>query len=135
MQIEQAMAEPVLAVARFMARGEEEGLADAFVSNGLVIVENFAPYVFTGPGAFLRWREGFVAYARRLELDELQFEIAHPRDFSQEADRAFFTLPVRWTGLAMGEPFDERGGWTFVLVRTAGRWRILSYAWGVTEKA
>jgi hypothetical protein len=134
MEISADMAEPVLAVARFMARGEEEGLADAFASNGLVIVENFPPYIFTGPGAFLRWREGFIAHAARLELDALQFDISHAQEFSSQEDRAFFTLPVRWRGLAMGQPFDERGGWTFVLTRGGGRWRILCYAWSVTSK-
>src|SRR5215467_4047382 len=126
MRIDADMAEPVLAVARFMARGEEATLADHFALEEVVIVENFAPFLFTGPDAFERWREGFIAHARMLDLDQLVFEIGHAQDFARRDDRAFFTLPVRWRGRALGRPFDERGGWSFVLVRDDGRWRILS---------
>jgi hypothetical protein len=136
MRIEPEMTAPVLAVARFMAKGEEHGLADHFATGeDVVILENFAPFLFTGPDAFDRWREGFIAHARLLDLDGLVFEIGHAQDFAQRDDRAFFTLPVRWRGVALGHPFDERGGWSFVLVREGRRWRILSYAWAVTSKS
>jgi hypothetical protein len=135
MQIDDDMAEPVFAVARFMASGEEEGLTDVFAPGRAVILENFPPYLFQGPDAVIRWREGFKAHAKLLDLDALEFEIGHPHDFAQSEDRVFFTLPVRWTGFSLGRPFDERGGWTFVLTRVLGRWRILSYAWAVTQKS
>jgi hypothetical protein len=138
MRIEPDMAEPVLAVARFMAKGEEHGLANHFATGDeVVILENFPPFLFTGPGAFEDWRQGFIAHARMLDLDGLVFEIGHPQDLSIRDDRTYFTLPVRWRGNALGHPFDERGGWSFVLVREADerRWRILSYAWAVTSKA
>ena len=135
MHIDDDMAEPVLAVARFMAGQDDDGLADSFVPGRVVILENFPPFLFEGPDAFRRWRDGFNTHARLLELEALQFEIGQAQDFSRSGDRAFFTLPVRWTGFSMGRKFDERGGWTFVLTRVLGRWRILSYAWAVTYKA
>ena len=134
MEIDADMAWPVIAVARFMAQGEEAGLAEAFAP-GAVVVENFPPFLFEGPDAFERWRDGFITRSRLLELEDLQFEIGHAQDFTRGEDRAFFTLPVRWTGFALGRPFDERGGWSFVLVRASARWRILCYAWGVTAKS
>ncbi len=135
MEIDADMVGPVLALARFMAQGEEDGLAEAFVPGRVMILENFSPFLFEGPGAVRRWRDGFLARARLLEFEDLQFEIGHAQDFSRAEDRAFFTLPVRWTGFALGRPFDERGGWSFVLVRASGRWRILCYAWAVTAKS
>src|SRR5579862_163152 len=106
MRIDADMVEPVLAVARFMACGEEHGLLDQFAADDVVILENFAPFLFTGPDAFDRWREGFIAHARMLDLDGLVFEIGHAQDFARRDDRAFFTLPVRWRGRALGRPFD-----------------------------
>jgi hypothetical protein len=135
MEIDRDMTEPVLALARFMARGEEEGLADSFVAERLVIIENFPPFLFIGPDAFERWREGFIDHAEVLELAGLRFDIGQPQELGRKGERAFFTLPVRWRGTTLGEPFDERGAWTFVLEREDARWRILSYAWGVTSKA
>jgi hypothetical protein len=135
MDLDPEMAEPVFAVAGFMACGEEEGLADAFAPSGVVIIENFPPFLFEGPRAIVRWRGGFNAHARLLQLEELRYELGQPEEFVQSEDRAFFTLPVRWSGFSMGRPFEERGGWAFVLIRSAGRWRILSYAWAVTSKS
>ena len=134
MEIDADMTDPVFAVARFMALGEDKGLEDVFAADGVVIVENFPPFLFDGPRAFDLWRRGFNAHARLLDLDSLSFEIGHAQDFVRHDDRAFFTLPVRWRGNALGRPFDEKGGWSFVLVRRDRRWRILSYAWGVTWK-
>jgi hypothetical protein len=135
MRIDTDMTHPVLAVARFMALGDERGLEDMFAAEGVVILENFPPFLFEGPDVFERWRDGFNAHARLLDLDSLRIEIRHAQDFVRQEERVFFSLPVRWTGHALGHPFDERGGWSFVLVREDGRWRILSYAWAVTAKS
>jgi hypothetical protein len=47
----------------------------------------------------------------------------------------YFSLPTRWTGVRDGKPFDEHGGWSFVLVLENGRWRIRSYGWSVVSFA
>ncbi len=125
---------PVQALVQFMATGDETDLRDAFASDGLVIVENFAPFVFQGPGAFERWRDGFREHATAGDLTELQHSFGPAQDVSLEGDTAYFVLPTTWTGRAHGRPFSEDGGWAFVLVRDQGRWRIRSYAWAVTAK-
>ncbi len=125
---------PVQALVQFMATGDETDLRDAFASDGLVIVENFAPFVFQGPGAFERWRDGFRQHATAGDLTELQHSFGPAQDVSLDDDTAYFVLPTTWTGRAHGRPFSEDGGWAFVLVRDQGRWRIRGYAWAVTAK-
>ncbi len=125
---------PVQALVQFMATGDETDLRDAFASDGLVIFENFAPFVFQGPGAFERWRDGFRQHATAGDLTELQHSFGPAQDVSLDDDTAYFVLPTTWTGKARGQPFSEDGGWAFVLVRDQGRWRIRSYAWAVTAK-
>ncbi len=127
------MLAPVQAVANFMATGEEAILRKAFANDGVVVVENFPPFLFSGPTAFERWREGFRAHAERNGLSELAWRFGDARDFAQDGDRVFFVLPTTWTGLARGKPFSEAGGWAFVLDEDGGRWRIRSYAWAVTS--
>ena len=121
------------AVARFMARGDDEGLRDIFAAEGVVIVENFPPFLITGPSAVERWRDGFRAHAERNGLSELEHRFGEPQDFALNGDRAFFVLPTTWTGRAHGQRFSETGGWAFVLEVADGRWRIRSYAWAVTS--
>ncbi len=136
MSFDPAMLAPVQRLARFMASGEDAGLAEAFAASDVVILENFAPFRFEGPDAVERWRQGFLDHARRQGLAGLAFRFGEAQDLAREADQAFFTLPTAWTGRARGQPFSEDGGWAFVLVLSDdGAWRIRSYAWAVVSKA
>ena len=100
-----------------------------------MIVENFAPFLFEGADAFVRWRAGFYDHVDRDGLSELKHSFGQAQDFARDGDRVFFILPTTWAGRSHGRAFSEDGGWAFVLEPDAGRWRILSYAWAVTSKA
>jgi hypothetical protein len=129
-----AMLAPVHALARFMASGDARHLDGVFCAD-LAIVENFPPFLFQGPGAAERWRDGFRAHALRNGLAELEASFGPAQDFRQEGELAYFALPTRWTGASSGARFDETGGWAFVLAREAGAWRIRAYGWAVTSTA
>ena len=133
MQPTEQMMTPVLAAVRFMATDDGGGLMDAFVRDGVVVVENFPPFLFEGGDALGRWRDGFRAHAARNGLSDLACRFGDAQDFAQEGARVFFVLPTTWSGLAHGAPFSESGGWAFVLDEDGGRWRIRSYAWAVTS--
>lgn len=124
-----AMMAPVHAVASFMATLDEENLAGVFTDD-IVIVENFAPYIFRGANTALHWRDGFRNHAGG--LSGLVAAFGPAQDFSRSGDTAYFVLPTVWTGMANQKPFEEEGGWAFVLRQDGGGWRIASYAWAVT---
>ena len=125
---------PVQTLARFVAAGEAAGLEDAFAARGVVIVENFAPFLFDGPDAVAQWRRGFEAHRFDDALTDLVWRFGEPQDFVLEGERAYFVLPTTWTGKTHGRAFSEDGGWAFVLESGQGCWRIRSYAWAVTAK-
>ncbi|HIB65023.1 MAG TPA: hypothetical protein EYO33_07910 [Phycisphaerales bacterium] len=121
------------AIAGFIASGDEYLLEGIFSEQAVTIVENFAPYLFEGADAVVRWKEGMRAHAEHLE--DLRPKFGDPQDFSVTGDQAFFTLPTSWRGLVHGTPFFEEGGWAFLLVREEGNWRLRSYGWAVTHMA
>ncbi|HEX2594279.1 MAG TPA: nuclear transport factor 2 family protein [Rhizomicrobium sp.] len=125
-----AMMAPVEKVAHFIATGDDDDLR-AFADSGVVIVENFAPYLFEGPGAVQRWADGMRTHTAA--TDALAYQFGPAIDFETDGDRAYFSLPTNWTGRAGPTPFSEDGGWSFVLVKQKGEWRILSYGWAVTK--
>ena len=124
-----AMMAPVRVVAEFMMTLDDARVECVFADDP-VIVENFAPYVFRGPSAAARWREGFRQHAAT--LTELHCGFAPAQDFSRMGDIVYFDLPTTWTGRTDGKPFEEQGGWSFVLQRQGGGWRVACYAWAVT---
>jgi ketosteroid isomerase-like protein len=124
-----AMMAPVHAIASFMATLDDAKLAQVFTDD-IVIVENFAPYVFRGADAALRWRDGFRGHADG--LSGLVAAFGPARDFSRSGDTVYFVLPTVWTGKTNQKAFEEEGGWAFVLRREGTGWRVASYAWAVT---
>ncbi|HEY2071762.1 MAG TPA: hypothetical protein VGG48_19535 [Rhizomicrobium sp.] len=126
---DEAMMAPVCAIADFMATLDDNLVVDCFTVD-VVIVENFAPYIFRGSDAVARWRAGFHAHAATLSGMAVTFGTA--QDFSSDGETAYFVLPTLWRGRSGGVPFEEDGGWAFVLKNEGQRWRVACYAWAVT---
>ena len=124
------MLEPVEKIARFIATGDEACLA-AFATKDVVILENFAPYLFAGPDAVARWASAMREHART--LGALKHSFGAVQDFACDGELAFFSLPTHWQGTTNGRPFQEDGGWSFLLVHENGEWRVKSYGWAVTR--
>jgi hypothetical protein len=126
-----AMMKPVRELVDFMSALPPGKHASMFASKGLCIVENFAPFLFCGPGAALAWENGFRAHSAEEELSDLAARFDEAHDFSKNGKRVYFSLPTTWSGRSHGRIFEERGAWAFVLEQRAGAWRILGYGWGV----
>lgn len=130
-QPDPAMMAPIERVAAFIASGGVGSAAEAFAGSDVTILENFAPYLFTGAGAVATWTLGMRAHLSG--VTGLQHQFGQPHNFSRAGDLAFLSLPTQWSGVVDGRVFTERGGWCFVLTKQAHEWRIRNYGWAVTE--
>ena len=117
-------------VAAIIESGAVTPPGDAFADDDVTIIENFAPFVFEGPGSVERWSERMRAHLTGVTA--LRHTFGPAQDFSRTSDEAYFSLPTDWRGLKDGRPFVEDGGWAFVLARQRGLWRVRSYGWAVT---
>ena len=127
------MMAPIRALSACMASGLPSSCALPFASRGVSVAENFPPYLFAGKDAVGRWAHGFRQHIAAAGDQKLSVEFGTALDFSQDRGRTYFSLPTRWCGVSHGRRFEERGAWSFVLVESAGQYRILGYAWGVTD--
>jgi hypothetical protein len=125
------MLAPVQALVAFMARLPEDEHATMFAPRGVTIIENYPPFIFAGADAVERWEAGFRRHAADGSLTELALEFGPAQDFRVSGRRAYFSLPTTWVGKSAGRPFEERGAWSFVIVRTTAGWKIQAYGWGV----
>lgn len=124
------MMAPVEAVARFIESGGTSSLTGVFVNGPVTMVENFAPFLFEGDGAVADWTARMRDHA--VGLTGLVHEFAMAHDFGRVADEAYFSLPTTWRGVTRGRAFTETGGWSFLLRRQEGAWRVRAYGWVVT---
>src|SRR6185295_9739939 len=93
-------------IARFIAAGDDAMLG-AFAKNGVVILENFAPHLFSGPDAVASWASGMREHASTLA--NLRASFGEAQDFASDGARAFFSLPTHWQGMSNGRAFREDG--------------------------
>ncbi|KRA66029.1 hypothetical protein ASD79_01735 [Caulobacter sp. Root655] len=121
------------ALARFLRTADETVLRGVFSTGEVTILENFPPHVFTGQAGLAHWRALMARHVGAIE--DLSHTFGPPQDFGRTDDTVYFSLPTRWTGVRDGAPFDEHGGWSFVLVREDGGWRIRAYGWSVVSFA
>jgi hypothetical protein len=61
------MMAPVKALVRYMAHVDGAVLPTVFADDGLVIVENFPPYIFNGKDAAAHWDAGYRKHVGRLK--------------------------------------------------------------------
>jgi hypothetical protein len=133
---DQPDAEMIAAAERVAAVIESGGVAsaiDAFADHDVTIIENFAPFIFEGPGSVERWSAQMRAHL--MGVTALRHTFGPAQDFSHAGAGVYFSLPTNWRGLKHGRPFVEDGGWAFVLARHGGFWRVRGYGWAVTRSS
>ena len=130
-QPDPTMMAPIDQVAAFIGSGGVGPATGAFASNDVTILENFAPYLFTGAAAVEAWARGMQAHLSGVTA--LRHQFGQPHNFSRDGDLVFLSLPTQWSGVLGGRAFMERGGWCFVLTKQGHEWRIRNYGWAVTE--
>lgn len=115
-------------LAGFIAGGGRHLPDDLFAGDEVVIVENFAPFIFRDVSHWAAMMRLHLA-----DLSGLTHSFGATVDFSLERDTAYFSLPTTWSGFNAGVPFRETGGWALVLLRSASGWRLKGYGWAVIE--
>jgi hypothetical protein len=125
--------EPIRELGDFMALLPEGRHATMFAVQGVTVIENYPPFIFSGADAVMRWEAGFRQHAAEDRLSKLKVVFGPAQDFSVHDNRAYLSLPTTWTGFTGDKSFEEHGAWAFVLTREGRGWRILGYGWGVTR--
>lgn len=122
-------------LAQFLETRDAALLQGVFSHGDVSILENFPPHLFRGQAGLAQWRAQMTTHVTGIQGLRHRFGAAQDFRHVREGDRetAFFTLPTDWTGVQGGRRFDEHGGWSFLLAREGGVWRIRSYGWSVVR--
>jgi ketosteroid isomerase-like protein len=94
------------------------------------VIDEFAPYSWSGADACVRWAAAFKAFAAQVKLAGIHGTAAPNPFVDVTGDHAYLSAHVTFGGTMSGKPMSEQGTWTFVLAKSGTAWKITSLAWG-----
>ncbi|HWT05317.1 MAG TPA: hypothetical protein VN224_06130 [Xanthomonadales bacterium] len=94
------------------------------------IIDEFAPYSWSGPDTCARWAAAFKAFAAQAKLSGFKGTVAPKPFIDVTGTKAYVVAQVTFTATMAGKPMSEQGTWTFVTAKSGTAWKITSMAWG-----
>jgi hypothetical protein len=98
-------------------------------SSGTSIIDEFAPYTWTGPKAFAEWGAGFEADAKTREITEPKVTLGALVVKNVTAAHAYLIFPAVYTYKQKGVAMVETGHDAIVLRKEGGAWKVVSWSW------
>jgi hypothetical protein len=106
-------------------KGDAAGAEATHVASGVVIIDEPAPHVWQGAGAFKAWLNDLMAHDKALGWTDGQMRLGKVTRADSASDRAYVVVEAFYSfkqnGVAMTE---DPSFMTFALLKTAAGWRI-----------
>jgi len=100
-----------------------------------VIVDEFAPYLWSGANATHVWADGFDADAEAHGITEPRMDWAAPLRADSDGKSAYIVLPTVYRFKQNGRAMSAAGTMTFVMSRAADGWKIASWTYSAPAPA
>jgi len=108
-------------------------LSNSQYASDVVIIDEFPPYRWEGPGANARYWADFRKLSKAIKLTCYHLSYQKPSYWEIADGRAYIVAPAVFTGVADGKPFTEMGVETLLLVKVDGAWKMQGWAYGKTS--
>jgi ketosteroid isomerase-like protein len=122
---------PMEAVRRFVDafNRNEIALAMTACADEMTIIDDFAPYQWSGTGAAAAWSRDMAGMASKYGMSTWSVGLDEPR-MEVVSDRgAYLVVPIDVRWLQDGSAAERRGFMTLALREDADGWRISMLAW------
>lgn len=103
---------------------------DGYYTSDAVVIDEFAPYVWTGTGAGTRWWTSLVAFNRKMSISNMKASMQSIQHFNVAGDKAYAVVPLTISFGYKGKPQKETGTLTLTLQRSGNDWKIATQTWG-----
>ncbi|HYC96104.1 MAG TPA: nuclear transport factor 2 family protein [Sphingomicrobium sp.] len=98
-----------------------------------VIVDEFRPYLWTGPNASQRWLADYGKDAAAGGISGGRLDYAAPIRATATEGTAYIVLPTIYRMQQRGKAKSAAGTMTFVMTRTGNEWKIASWTYSAPE--
>lgn len=127
-----AQSTPVEAARMFLAAfnsGDNAKAAALASSNGLVIVDEFAPYLWTGKSSFPTWIADYDKDAKAQGITNPLVTMDAPLVNTISGDRAYLVCPMTYSYKLKSVAMREPARMAMVLHKEGAVWRFMSWTW------
>ena len=136
--IQAAPVDDALASVRTWLDKFNAGDMDAFYAghtDSPVIIDEFAPYVWTGAKVPQTWARDYDADARRQNITEPRMDYAAPIRAESNGKSAYIVLPTVYRFKQNGKSMSAAGTMTFGMTNAGGNWKIASWTYSAPAPA
>lgn len=127
-----AMMKPVRALLQALNTNSAAPAAGAFTANA-IIVDEFAPFRWTGPSAASQYMSSFGSMIKAAKLSDVHGTIGKVTAFDRTGNRAYMVIATDVAATMNGKRSVEHGTWTFTLQSSGSTWQIDSVTWGTVS--
>ena len=108
--------------------GDVKGWVAAQDDNAM-IVDEFGPHVWTGPGSPQRWLDDYVKDSTANGVTGGRVDYGKPLQATSDGTTAYIVLPTTYRFVQKDAKMAEPGNMSFVMKRGADGWRIASWTY------
>jgi ketosteroid isomerase-like protein len=101
----------------------------AYYTPDAVVVDEFAPYAWTGPAAAAQWWAGVDKQIAAMGTHAIHAAAQPIKHFDVTGDSAYVVVPLIISYAVKGKPGHETGLFTLALRRSGGQWKIATQTW------
>ena len=97
--------------------------------DGAIIVDEFAPYSWTGSGSVKRWLDTYAADAKKRGISDGRVDYEAPIQANSDGSAAYIVLPTTYSFAQNGKKMAGEGSMTFVMAKVGADWKIASWTY------
>src|SRR4051794_36855056 len=103
----------------------------AACSEATAIIDEFAPYMWTGAGACQKWADDYDSDAKKNGITDGWVTLGKATHFEVDGDLAYVVIPSNYTYKQKGKKTGQFGSFfSFVLTKRTSGWTITAWSWG-----
>jgi ketosteroid isomerase-like protein len=101
----------------------------SYCADGALIIDDFAPHVWQGPGACASWFKDYEAFAAKAQITDASVALGKARHFDIDSGYAYLVTPTTLTFTKAGKPVTNKAIVTMSLKKGSSGWQITGWAW------
>jgi ketosteroid isomerase-like protein len=94
-----------------------------------LIVDEFGPHVWTGPGSAKHWLDAYAKDSEAKGISGGRVDYGKPLQVNGDATGAYIVLPTTYRFVQKGTKMSAPGSMTFVVKRAGKDWKIASWTY------